>query len=440
MKWWGCLLGLALLAGPARAQDDLTPDQVSAYVALVKADQARERGARAEALQGYRDAQARYTAIARKDPRWHPELVQYRLSYCRAEIAALERGEEEAPPPPPPAPDPVAPPSPEPAAEPPPPAEDAVREEQQRRIAALEQEQRDAEQARAARKEENEGLRKAQRDAAAALKRVQDELARERAAREEIAQAHERTQASHERLAEEGRTSEKLIRDLREQVEGLLADARKDGGLLRKADSAREALVAQCAALSNQLAAAVLAQRESATALQAAEAKREELEGKLRQTRAEARAEKKANEEAERLRIDVQNLQTMADTCSRQLAAAAEEKQALQARITELVQAAGTIESSSDACEETRLALERAREELQALRAAGPAAPAETVEPVEARALPPEPPTTGAVLETLAEQVAQLTRELDVTQKRLAESEKEARDLLKEVTFLKRRY
>jgi len=428
---------VALLAGPARAQDDLTPDQVSAYVALVKADQARERGARSEALQGYRDAQARYTAIARKDPRWHPELVQYRLSYCRAEIAALERGEEEAPPAP--AIEPEASPSPEPA-DAPPPAEDTAREEQQRRIAELEQGQRDAEQARAALKEENEGLRKAQRDSAAELKRVQEELARERAAREEIAQAHERTQASHERLAEEGLKSEKLIRDLREQMDGLLADARKEGGLLRKADSAREALVAQCAALSNQLAAAVLAQGESAAALQVAEAKREELEGKLRQARAEARAEKKANEESERLRIEVQNLQTMADTCSRQLAAAAEEKQALQARITELVQASDAIETSSDACEETRLALERAREELQTLRAAGPAAPAEKVEPVEARALPAEPPAPGAALETLAEQVAQLTRELEVTQKRLEESEKQAHDLLREVTFLKRRY
>lgn len=415
------ILGLlCALAGAARAEDDLTPDQVSAYVSLVKADQARDRGALDEALQGYREAQARYGAIARKDPRWHPELVQYRLSYCTEEIAALERSEE-APPPPAPAATPpqAAPESPPPAANP-----------------AMEKQQREAEQARAALQKENEELRKAQRESAEAIQSLRDELARERAGRAELDKAHERVQASNGRLAEEGRKAEEIIRDLRAQVEGLLADAKKEGGMLRAAEKAGADLAEQCAALSNRLAAVVLAQGESAAELRASEAKRDELNEKLRALRAELREQKAAGEAAEKLRIELETVQNLADTCSRQLASLAQEKVVLQARVSELVQEAQAVGESTDACEETRQALERAQEELQSLRNQSAPAPAVPDDAAPAADVPAAPSAESE----MATQVKALSRELEATQKRLEESEKQARDLLREVTFLKRRY
>lgn len=89
------LILMALLAAfavqPVRAQSDLSQDQVAAYVTLVKADRARNRGALNEALAAYREAQQAFQAIARKDPRWQPEVVKYRLAYCENEIEKLSR-------------------------------------------------------------------------------------------------------------------------------------------------------------------------------------------------------------------------------------------------------------------------------------------------------------------------------------------------------------
>jgi DNA repair exonuclease SbcCD ATPase subunit len=99
-----CLALAWLSAGlpAARAQQDLTRDQVAAYVALTKADRARDRGDAVAAQAAYEDALAKYTAIKERDPRWHPDVVHYRVSYCLQQLDRLKT------PPPPAAPEPVA--------------------------------------------------------------------------------------------------------------------------------------------------------------------------------------------------------------------------------------------------------------------------------------------------------------------------------------------
>ncbi len=83
------LLFCALSTG--QAQRDLSQDQVAAYVTLVKADRARNKGDVSAAAAGYREAQQAFQAIARKDPRWQPDVVKYRLAYCENELEKLTR-------------------------------------------------------------------------------------------------------------------------------------------------------------------------------------------------------------------------------------------------------------------------------------------------------------------------------------------------------------
>ena len=94
------LLGLLAAQPAARAATDLTQAQVSAYVTVVKADRARDRGANAEALALYTDAMAQYHAIAEQDAKWHPDIVQFRVAYCQAEMDGLKGRPEGQPPPP----------------------------------------------------------------------------------------------------------------------------------------------------------------------------------------------------------------------------------------------------------------------------------------------------------------------------------------------------
>ncbi len=88
----------ALFPWMAFAEKDLTQDQVAAYVAVVKADLARDAGSIADSRRLYREAQERYEAIAKKDARWHPEIVQFRLAYCKSQLESLRgRSEGERP-------------------------------------------------------------------------------------------------------------------------------------------------------------------------------------------------------------------------------------------------------------------------------------------------------------------------------------------------------
>ncbi|MFH0909845.1 MAG: hypothetical protein V1929_13880 [bacterium] len=67
------------------------PDQVQldAYTAVVHGDQARDRGDWKNAVRSYRDAATFYKRLAADAPQWHPDIVQYRLTYCANEIAAI---------------------------------------------------------------------------------------------------------------------------------------------------------------------------------------------------------------------------------------------------------------------------------------------------------------------------------------------------------------
>ena len=87
---WCLGFSLALVA-PALAQQDLTRDPVAAYVALTKADRARDRGESGAALAAYEEALAKYVSIKKQDPRWHPDIVQYRMAYCANELEKLRR-------------------------------------------------------------------------------------------------------------------------------------------------------------------------------------------------------------------------------------------------------------------------------------------------------------------------------------------------------------
>jgi chromosome segregation ATPase len=94
------VLGLTLLAGvpaapaqvpapAARASSDQPAEQIDAYVALVQADQARNRGQWKTAIQQYREAMKQYGLLVEKHPNWNPEIVQYRLTYCGNEVQAI---------------------------------------------------------------------------------------------------------------------------------------------------------------------------------------------------------------------------------------------------------------------------------------------------------------------------------------------------------------
>ena len=95
---FAALLAAAVCAGTLHAQQDLSQDQVAAYVAVVKADLARDAGSVAEARRYYQEAADLYTAIAKIDPAWHPDIVEFRLSYCQSQLEALRgRSEGERP-------------------------------------------------------------------------------------------------------------------------------------------------------------------------------------------------------------------------------------------------------------------------------------------------------------------------------------------------------
>ncbi len=72
---------------PAAAQ---TPsEQVDAYVAVVKAEQAARAGRGGEAVTLFQEALDLYREVARRYPAWNPEIVEYRISYCINQIESL---------------------------------------------------------------------------------------------------------------------------------------------------------------------------------------------------------------------------------------------------------------------------------------------------------------------------------------------------------------
>ena len=90
------VLWVSWLSG-AWAQDSGVPplqEASDAYVALVQADQARDRSDWKVASQGYREAIQRYTKLNKQYPAWEPDIVQYRVAYCmnQAEVISQKLG------------------------------------------------------------------------------------------------------------------------------------------------------------------------------------------------------------------------------------------------------------------------------------------------------------------------------------------------------------
>lgn len=79
----------ACAAGAANNNTSQAASQ--AYVALVQADQARDREEWTPAVAGYRDALEQYQQLAKEHPDWEPDIVQYRITYCGNQIEALAR-------------------------------------------------------------------------------------------------------------------------------------------------------------------------------------------------------------------------------------------------------------------------------------------------------------------------------------------------------------
>ena len=56
---------------------------------MIRADQARNNRAWKEAILSYRQAADAYRRLEREQSDWHPDIVQFRVSYCENEIAAI---------------------------------------------------------------------------------------------------------------------------------------------------------------------------------------------------------------------------------------------------------------------------------------------------------------------------------------------------------------
>ncbi|HEY8240152.1 MAG TPA: hypothetical protein VIH35_01835 [Kiritimatiellia bacterium] len=71
------------------AEDPAAKVQTDAYLAVIQADDARDGAAWPDAVRWYRNAIGLYEDLARSRPGWHPQIVQYRLTYCANEIAQI---------------------------------------------------------------------------------------------------------------------------------------------------------------------------------------------------------------------------------------------------------------------------------------------------------------------------------------------------------------
>lgn len=82
------LLALGLTA-PAQDAANRSP-ATSAYVLVVRADQARDAGELEQCLKFYQAALQQYRTLSRQDPGWNPDIVAYRTTYCANQIEAIQ--------------------------------------------------------------------------------------------------------------------------------------------------------------------------------------------------------------------------------------------------------------------------------------------------------------------------------------------------------------
>jgi chromosome segregation ATPase len=84
------LAAACLLAAAAPAPSAEEAPERPAYVALVLADQARDRSQWRAALDRYREALTHFERLAAEQPDYKRESIRYRIDYCRSQIDAVQ--------------------------------------------------------------------------------------------------------------------------------------------------------------------------------------------------------------------------------------------------------------------------------------------------------------------------------------------------------------
>ncbi len=100
MKLFTYLLAASILLGPTLwAEDFVKADRDFASIAhlLEKADQAFENRAWDEATRHYRSARRAYEEFAETFPAFAPDLVRFRIAYCRNQMTIIQQKGDEQP-------------------------------------------------------------------------------------------------------------------------------------------------------------------------------------------------------------------------------------------------------------------------------------------------------------------------------------------------------
>lgn len=418
------VLAMLLLgaAWAARAEEPLTQDHVAAYVAVVKADQARDAGQKDAAIKLYRDAMQKYQSIARQYPDWHPDVVQYRLSYCENEVSALQRRGEGSPARPTPAGE-------APALAPP----DPVTAEALQRLAQMEKDD-------AALRAENASL---QADLAAAQKARLDapELADARA---EASQWRDQVAALSNRLDAAARAQDESAAQLQQRMAQAEADtaalraenstlqadlaaaqkARQKSPELKAAREAASELGEQLEAISNRLASAVRERDEAARDLAAAREREGELKGKLKTAQKGSKELEALRAERDRLRDDLQAAEQAGAALGQEQIAATEQRAEALSRKYEDAQR--DLQACAEARDAALAQLAAATSEVARLSALPPPEATPAAE-AGVPAVAPDP------LPQMKAEVGRMRETLDAAGRQLDESREAALQLLEPV-------
>lgn len=220
------LLGWGLAASPGLLFAQTPPEQMDAYIALVRAEASMRDGDTRQAMGEMETALELYQKIADGYPGWNPEVIAYRITYCRNALTRLQH------------PDPAPLEEMEPRQEPVPSAPSATAEDGREsvpdpRLTELEQviqslteerertqEEVDAlrkqveEQARAQEKEADKAMKSLERelsDARKATTRLQQTVADLEAEKREWTEARDGLVATHDEAVKAWRTEKKSM-------------------------------------------------------------------------------------------------------------------------------------------------------------------------------------------------------------------------------------
>jgi len=88
---WMWLALACVLMGSISTKAQTPPEQVEAYVLVIKAEQAERDGDLQGAQTLFTEALTLYRQVARDYPKWRPDLVQYRVAHCLNQAERLDR-------------------------------------------------------------------------------------------------------------------------------------------------------------------------------------------------------------------------------------------------------------------------------------------------------------------------------------------------------------